>query len=95
MKIVGIRDLKQQLSAYVRAAHRSPVIVTKNGHPCAALIELTNDMDLEAFLCAHNARLMAMIDKNAASSEEIPLATVEAMVKRPARHSRIPHRSRA
>jgi hypothetical protein len=74
--------------------HEGSVIVTKNGHPCAALIELTNEMDLEAFLCAYNPRLTAMIDKNAASHREIPFETVEAMVKRPLRRgTRRLHRS--
>lgn len=82
MKIAGVRDMKQRLSAYLREVRHTPVIITKNGRPCAALVELTNAMDLEAFLCAHNPRLMAMIDRNASSRQEIPFQAVEALVKR-------------
>jgi antitoxin (DNA-binding transcriptional repressor) of toxin-antitoxin stability system len=87
MKIAGVRDMKQRLSAYLREVRHTPVIITKNGRPCAALVELTNAMDLEAFLCAHNPRLMAMIDRNASSRQEIPFQAVEALVKRNRRDS--------
>jgi antitoxin (DNA-binding transcriptional repressor) of toxin-antitoxin stability system len=92
MKIAGVREIKQQLSAYLRQVHHAPVIVTKNGRPCAALVELTNEMDLEAFLCAHNPRLTALIDANASSRREISFDAVEAMVKRtrPVRRHRLP-----
>ena len=87
MKIAGVRDMKQRLSAYLREVRHAPVIITKNGRPCAALVELTNAMDLEAFLCAHNPRLMAMIDRNASSRQEIPFQAVEALVKQNRRDS--------
>ena len=80
MKIAGVREVKQKLSQYIKAAHQAPVILTKNGRPCAALVELTNEMDLEAFLTAYNHRITTLINRSAASKVEIPFEEVEKMV---------------
>ena len=77
MKIAGVREIKQHLSEYIESVHKTPVVVTKHGRPCAALVELTNEMDMEAFLCAHNHRLTAMIDRSASHANEIPFEKVE------------------
>ena len=77
MKIADVREIKQHLSEYIELVHNTTVVVTKHGRPCAALVELTNEMDLEAFLCAHNHRLTAMIDRSASHTDEIPFEEVE------------------
>ena len=86
MRIAGVREIKQKLSGYLDMLHNTPVIVTKHGRPCAALVELTNEMDLEAFLCAHNHRLTAMIDRSASHAQEIRFEDVEKKVLKRAGH---------
>lgn len=81
MKMAGIREVRQRLTQFLKGLHRAPLIITKNGRPCAAVIELTNEMDIEAFLCAYNERLMRMIDRNAAQRREIPFEAVEKRVE--------------
>lgn len=84
MKIAGIREVRQKLTQFLKAIHKAPLIITKNGRPCAAVVELTNDMDMEAFLCTYNQRLMDLIDQSAASSREIPFEAVEKDVEKEA-----------
>ena len=89
MKIAGVREIKRHLSEYIDFVHKTPVVVTKHGRPCAALVELTNEMDMEAFLCAHNHRLTAMIDRSASHTEDIPFKKVENSVLGAKHRSRI------
>lgn len=63
MKIESVRVVRNRLSEMIATLPRGPVIITKNGRPCAALVSLDEKMDLEAFLIAHNPRLMALIDR--------------------------------
>ena len=82
MKMAGIREVRQKLTQFLKGIHKTPLIITKNGRPCAAVVELTNEMDVEAFLCAHNERLTELIDQNAASRQEIPFETVEKRIEK-------------
>src|SRR5262249_34968030 len=82
MKMAGIREVRQKFTRFLKSIHKTPLIITKNGRPCAAMVELTNDMDMEAFLCAYNERLMEMIDRNAASPRDIPFEDVEKRVEK-------------
>jgi antitoxin (DNA-binding transcriptional repressor) of toxin-antitoxin stability system len=58
------------------------VIITKNGRPCAALVSLEEDGDLEAFLIAHHPQLVALIDRGAAQRGGLSLDAVEREVSR-------------
>jgi len=66
----------------IRALPRGPVIITKNGRPCAALVALGADGDLEAFLIAHDPRLAALMDRGAAQRGGRSLDAVEREVAR-------------
>ena len=44
-----------------RTVKRS-VLITKNGRPCAALVPVTEDTDLEALALSRNKRFWRLID---------------------------------
>lgn len=57
MKIIGVRELKNNLSRYLDdIGDEGGVIVTNHGNTCAALIPLS-DEDLEDFVLAHSPRI--------------------------------------
>lgn len=64
MKIENLREVKTRFSRYVRELPRSgSVLITKNGRPCAALIPVTEDTDLEALALSQNKRFWKPIDQ--------------------------------
>ena len=75
-------EVKNRLSRFVSEAGEGPVIITKNGKPCAALVTLEG-VDLESFALAHSPRLLAMMDRSVRQAEAsgIPLSEIEAEVE--------------
>ena len=67
---------------------RGPVIVTKHGRPCAALVSLDEGVDLEAFLVAHNRRLVALIERGMSQAGGMPFREVERAISRRERKQR-------
>jgi prevent-host-death family protein len=63
MKVENIRSVKANLS---RIVHDLPkegsVVITKNGRPCAVLMPVTADTDLEAIALAQNKRFWRAFD---------------------------------
>ncbi len=48
MRIQNIREVKEKLSQIVRELEQEgSVIITRNGQPCAVLMPVTEDTDLE------------------------------------------------
>jgi len=49
MKIENICEVRTRFRRYVKELPKSgAVVITKNGRPCAALVPITEDTDLEA-----------------------------------------------
>jgi len=65
MKIAPIYDVKNKLSEYVQETASGPVVITKNGRPCAALVHLEEDEDMESFLLSHHPRFLSLLDSAA------------------------------
>jgi prevent-host-death family protein len=64
MKVENIREVKTRFSRYVKELPKSgSVLITKNGRPCAALIPVTEDTDLEALALSQNKRFWKLIDQ--------------------------------
>ena len=82
MSIKDVRVVRNRLSEMIKTLSRGPVIITKNGRPCAALVSLEEGTDLEAFLVAHNPRLGALIEHGVSQRGGIPLEEVELEVSR-------------
>jgi prevent-host-death family protein len=63
MKIENLREVKTRFSRYVKELPKSgSVVITKNGRPCAALVPITEDTDLEALALSQNKRFWKLID---------------------------------
>jgi antitoxin (DNA-binding transcriptional repressor) of toxin-antitoxin stability system len=57
MKIQNIREVKTRFSRYVKELPKSgSVLITQNRRPCAALVPVTEDTDLEALALSQNKR---------------------------------------
>ena len=63
MKIENIREVRPRFSRYVKELPKSgSVVITKNGRPCAALVPITEDTDLEALALSQNERFWKLVD---------------------------------
>jgi prevent-host-death family protein len=63
MKVENIREIKMRFSSYVRELPKTgSVLITRTGRPCAALIPVTEDTDLEALALSQNKRFWKIID---------------------------------
>jgi prevent-host-death family protein len=64
MKIENLREVKTRFSRYVKELPKSgSVLITKNGRPCAALVPVNEDTDLEALALFQNKRFWMLIDE--------------------------------
>jgi prevent-host-death family protein len=61
MKVVALREAKQQLSGCVVRAQRERVLITKQGRPAALMIGVEGH-DLEDVLLMQNPRFWKMIE---------------------------------
>ena len=80
MKIASLAEIKNKLSFYVNAARQSPVIITRNGKPVAAIVPIEDEDDLDSLMLAHSPRfqkLLADADERIKRSGGIPLAEVK------------------
>ena len=64
MKIESLREVKAKLSKIVKdlPSERS-VVITKNGRPCAVLLPVTAETDLESMLLAQRKDFWEMFDR--------------------------------
>jgi antitoxin (DNA-binding transcriptional repressor) of toxin-antitoxin stability system len=62
MKLASVKDVKNNLSEYLKKAEREDVIITKNGRPTAVLHHLGED-DLEDYLLEHDPKFHKLIEK--------------------------------
>jgi len=71
MKVESIRDVKARLNKIVRALpDEGSVVITKNGRPCAVLMAVTEDTDLEIVAISQNKRFWRMYDGAVARAEK-------------------------
>ena len=82
MRIESLRTVKDRLSQMIKTLPGGPVIITRNGRPCAALVSLGEGEDLDAFLVAHNPRLQSLIERGMSQRGGHSLEEVEREVSR-------------
>jgi len=71
MKIESIRQVKANLNKIVGAlAEEGSVVITKNGRPCAVLMPVTEDTDLEIVAISQNKRFWQTYDHARRRAEE-------------------------
>ena len=63
MKVAPLYEVKNNLSEYIKETAVGPIVITKNGKPCAALVHLEEDQDMESFLLSHNPRFLHLLDE--------------------------------
>ena len=91
MKIVPLYEVKNRLSAYVQEAAQGPIVITKNGKPCAALIHVEADEDIETLLLSRNPEFLALLDKSVEKTKKQggrPFSAVKEEVKKRERKQR-------
>ena len=79
MKVASIAEAKAKLSDYVERCRRETVVLTKHGHPRAALVPLEDDDDLERFLLSRNPRFLRLLARSERSGR-ITLAEAERLL---------------
>jgi len=64
MKIESLREVKAGLSKLIKdlPSERS-VVITKNGRPCAVLLPVTEETDLESLLLSQRKDFWQMFDR--------------------------------
>jgi prevent-host-death family protein len=88
VKVASIAEAKAKLSDYVERCRRETVVLTKHGHPRAALVPLENDDDLERFLLSRNPRFLRLL-AHSERSGRVSLAEAERLLgTRPAKDRR-------
>jgi prevent-host-death family protein len=65
MKIVDITEANASLAEYTSGLSGEPVIITNNGEPIAALVNLEN-VDLETISLSTNPKFIEMIERSRA-----------------------------
>ena len=83
MKIAPIYEVKNKLSEYVQETASGPVVITKNGKPCAALVHLEEDQDMESFLLSHNPRFLGLLDRAAEQARKQGTTPLSTLTKKP------------
>ena len=67
MRIQNIREVKAKLSQIVKDLPREgSMVITKNGQPCAVLMPVTEDTDLEVVALSQNRSFWKLYDKTLA-----------------------------
>ncbi len=71
MKIVGLRDAKQALSACVDDAQRGDVLITRHGRPAAVLLGVEGS-SMEQVVLGMDEAVFRMIDERRRASDAVP-----------------------
>jgi prevent-host-death family protein len=71
MKIESIRAVKTNLNQIVaQLPDEGSVVITKNGHPCAVLMAVTEDTDLEILALSQSKRFWKLFDGAVARADQ-------------------------
>ena len=62
MKIVSVKEVKNNLSYYLKSAEKEDIIITKNGRAKAVLHHVGED-ELEDYLLEHDPKFRRKIEK--------------------------------
>ena len=62
MKIASVKEVKDNLSRFLKKAEQEDVVITRNGRPTAVLHHLADD-ELEDYLLEHDPKFKRKIEK--------------------------------
>ena len=94
MRLASIAETKARLSEYLERCRRETVVVTKHGRPCAALVPLQDEDDLERFLLSRNPKFLALLARSERSGR-LSLAEAERALQGRASSTKRPRRPRS
>lgn len=78
MRIETIRNVKATLNRVVRELPETgSVIITKDGRPCAALVLVTEETDLEVLALSQNRAFWRQLDRAQRRAEKLGWAPLE------------------
>lgn len=86
MKVIAVREAKQQLSGYIEAAQKERILITKHGKP-AAVVMGVEGRDFEDIVLMQNPRFWELIEERR-KQPTLSLAAVRrrlGLTSRPAR----------
>ena len=89
--------MKNKLSEFVKETESGPIVITKNGKPCAALVHLAEDEDMESFMLSHSPRFVALLDRAAEKTREkggVSLSALEKELPQSRARARKPSRAK-
>ena len=69
MKTVSAEKVQAKFPAYLRAAAKGPVVVTRNAKPVALLISLKNADEIERWAMSNCPKLRKLLDASLAAIE--------------------------
>jgi len=64
MKIASVAEVKSQFSAFLKASEGGPVVVTRNGRPCAVIVGVHDEDEIERLLMAYSPHLRAILERS-------------------------------
>lgn len=80
MRMQNIREVKAKLSQIVSGLSREgSVVITRNGNPCAVLMPVTEETDLEILALSQNRSFWKMYDEALAHAAEEGWTPLEAL----------------
>ncbi len=100
MKIAPLYEVKNKLSEFVKETASGPVVITKNGKPCAALVHLAEDEDMETFMLSNSPRFLELNDfvRRAADKTKekggVSLSALTKELSKPRKRARKPARAK-
>jgi prevent-host-death family protein len=62
MKIASVAEVKSQLSAFLKASERGPVVVTRNGRAVAVIVSVQDEDEIERLLMAYSPQLRSILE---------------------------------
>jgi antitoxin (DNA-binding transcriptional repressor) of toxin-antitoxin stability system len=85
MKTITVAESQKQLTDLIGALEDGPVLLLRQGQPCAALVGLDERFDREAFSLGRNKRLRKKIDdacRKTSGTGGIPFSEILREVRR-------------
>jgi antitoxin (DNA-binding transcriptional repressor) of toxin-antitoxin stability system len=70
MKTISVVEAQKHLTDLIGALSDGPVLLLREGQPCAALVALDDRFDREAFSLGRNKRVRQMIDEACRKTKE-------------------------
>lgn len=62
MNTASVTEIETRFRSFLKASEAGPVVVTRNGHPVAALVSVHDADEIERLLMAYSPQLQAIVE---------------------------------